>query len=99
MNREILIENLKILFAAHHFVYISQDVDEIAKIVRVKRKKLDKWMTSSAWADALSLWGYTLHGDFDVIQRIWTVMIENGHDLFPIDFPDDLTDYITEHEN
>ena len=98
MNREILIENLKILFAAHHFVYISKDVDEIATIVRVKRKKLEGWMTSSAWGDALSLWRYTLHGDFSVIERIWTVMIENGQDLFPIEFPDDLTDYITENE-
>ena len=28
----------KIFFAAHHFVYISKDIDEIARIVRVKKK-------------------------------------------------------------
>ena len=93
MKRELLIENLKILFAAHHYVYISKDLDEIARIVRVKRKKLDIWMTTSAWGDALRLWGYIQNGDFAVIERIWTVMIQNGDDLFPIEFPDDLTDY------
>ena len=47
-------EPKKSCFAAHHYVlYLEKDGDEIARIVRVKRKKLDAWMTSSAWVDAL----------------------------------------------
>ena len=50
---------IKILFAAHHYCYISKDVDEIARIVRVKKKTLEDWMTSPAWYEALMLWGYS----------------------------------------
>ena len=90
----------KIFFAAHHFVYISKDIDEIARIVRVKKKTLEGWMTSPLWHEALEFWGYSPPdlGDLRVAERVWKLMIEYGHDLFPIEFPDDLGKYITEYE-
>ena len=90
---------IKILFAAHHYCYISKDVDEIARIVRVKKKTLEGWMTSPAWYEALMLWGYSPDsGDLRVAERVWKLMVESGHDLSPIDFPDDLSRYIAEYE-
>ena len=90
----------KIFFAAHHFVYISKDIDEIARIVRVKKKTLEGWMTSPLWHEALEFWGYSPPdlGDLRVAERVWKLMIECGHDLFPIEFADDLGKYIAEYE-
>ena len=91
---------IKILFAAHHYIYISKDADEIAKIVRVKKKTLEGWMSSPAWYEALMLWGYSPDlGDLQVAERVWKLMIEAGHDLIPIDFPDDLGRYLAENED
>ena len=100
MNTEReLKEVLKIFFAAHHFVYISKDLDEIARIVRVKKKTLEGWLDSPLWHEALMLWGYSPDiGDLRVAERVWKLMIECGHDLFPIDFADDLGQYISEYE-
>ena len=90
---------IKLLFAAHHYIYISKDVDEIARIIRVKKKTLEDWMTSPAWSEALMLWGYSPDlGDLRVAENVWKLMIESGHHLKPIDFPDDLAKYIAEHE-
>ena len=101
MNIENELKKLfKIFFAAHHFVYISKDIEEIARIVRVKKKTLEDWMTTPSWNEALEFWGYSPDlGDLRVAERIWKLMIEYGHDLFPIDFPDDLDKYIAEYEN
>ena len=101
MNAEgHLKKTLKILFAAHHYTYISKDPDEIANVVRIKRKTLDGWMASPAWYEALMLWGYSPDiGDMKVAERVWSLMIECGHDLFPINFPEDLGRYIAEHKN
>ena len=91
---------LKIFFAAHHFVYISKDTEEIARIVRVKKKTLEDWMTSTSWHEALEFWGYSPDlGDLRVAERVWKLMIECGHDLFPIEFADDWSRYIAEYEN
>ena len=90
---------LKILFATHHFTYHSKDLDEIAHLVRIKRSTLDGWTTSPAWHEALMLWGYSPDlGDLQVAERVWKLMIESGHDLFPVDFPDDLGRYIAQHD-
>lgn len=100
MNTEReLKEFFKIFFAAHHFVYISKDLDEIAKVVRVKRSTLENWLNTPLWHEALMLWGYSPDiGDLRVAERVWKLMIEYGHDLMSIDFPDDLGQYIAEHE-
>ena len=90
---------LKIFFAAHHFTYISKDITEIARIVRVKKKTLEDWMTSTEWREALEFWGYSPDlGDLRVAERVWKLMIEYGHDLSPIDFPDDWSEYTAEYE-
>lgn len=100
MNADRELKKLvKILFAAHHYTYISKDVDEIAKVVRVKKRTLEGWITSPAWYEALMLWGYSPDiGDLRVAERVWRLMIDCGHDLMPIDFPDDLGDYIAQQE-
>ena len=100
MNTERLLKKLlKILFATHHFTYHSKDLDEIAHLVRIKRKTLDGWMTSPAWHEALMLWGYSPDiGDLKVAERVWSLMIESGHDLLPINFPEDLGRYIAQLE-
>ena len=52
MSRNFLTQNLKILFAAHHFVFKSKDTEAIADVVNVKPSKVKHWMQSYEWTDA-----------------------------------------------
>ena len=87
--RQFFTQNLKMLFAAHHFVYKSQDVHEIASVVNTKADIVEKWIQSYDWLEALAYWGNRpKQGDFNIAERRWTEMIENGEHLSPVDYPD-----------
>ena len=42
MTREEFVKDFKVLFAAHHYAYISKDIDEIASVVNVSRRRLER---------------------------------------------------------
>ena len=87
--RDFFTSNLKLLFAAHHFVYKSKDIHEIASVVNIKVDIVEEWMQSFDWLEALAYWGNRPKaGDFQVTERCWTDMTENCEDLFPINYPD-----------
>ena len=50
---------IKLLFAAHTFVYTSKDGMVIADIVKVSPYRLYRWYLSPAWDQALKFWDYT----------------------------------------
>ena len=87
--RQFFTQNLKMLFAAHHFVYKSQDVHEIASVINTKAEIVEEWMQSIDWLEALGYWGNRPKADdLRDAERCWTDMIENSEDLYPIDYPD-----------
>ena len=87
--RDFFTPNLEILFAAHHFVYKSQDVHEIASVINTKADIIEEWMQSFDWLEALGYWGNRPKaGDLRTAERCWTDMIENSEDLYPVDYPD-----------
>ena len=47
---------LKKFFAAHMYCF-TQDVDEIAEIVKVKPSQIRKWMQSENWSEYVQLLG------------------------------------------
>ena len=51
------VKELKILWAANHFINVSDLLSDIAKAVDVSEKKLEKWIDSPLWIEALKFWG------------------------------------------
>ena len=90
MSRNFLTQNLKILFAAHHFVFKSKDTEAIADVVNVKPSKVKHWMQSYEWLETLAYWrGYRpKEGDLGLAENLWTEMVQNSEDLNPVDYPD-----------
>ena len=87
--RDFLTKNLKLLFAAHHYAHRSKDVAEIANVINTKIEIIEDWMQSYEWLEALGYWSQRPKaGDFGEAERFWEQMIENGEDLFLVDYPD-----------
>ena len=59
MKREHLTKYLKTLWAAHHFVFISQDPAEIAAVLNVSTKRVKRIMRDRHWDESLKYWNYT----------------------------------------
>ena len=78
------------LFAAHHFVNKSRDLQAIADVVNVKPSKIKYWMESYEWVEALAYWGYRpkTGGDLNLAENLWAEMIQNGEDLLSAEYPD-----------
>lgn len=90
MTRETLTQNLKMLFAAHHCVVHSKKIHNIARIVNVKPKTLEKWMRQETWRECLEFWGKSPKlGDLKFAEKLWVEMVENGEHLTPIKYPNE----------
>ena len=91
MTRETFTQNMKMLFAAHHYVYHSKDLKEIANVVNVKSKKLESWTQTDEWLDCLAYWGTVPKlGDFGRARYVWSQIVAFDEHVFPSEFPDTL---------
>ena len=91
MTQKFLTYHLKLLFAAHHYVFNSKDPKDIAKVLKVKKGKVQWWMQSHEWIEAVSYWSGSRPNtgeDLDLAEQVWTEMIEKYDDLSAIDFPE-----------
>ena len=90
MTPKFLTYHLKLLFAAHHFVFNSKDPKAIADVLCVKKRKIQDWMQSYEWTEAVSYWtgNPSTEGDLNLAERLWTEMIEKNEHLVPVDYPD-----------
>ena len=90
MTSKFLTHNLKLLFAAHHFVFNSKDPKAIADVLCVKKSKIQYWMQSYEWTEAVSYWTVPppTEGDLNLAERRRKEMIENNEHLVPVDYPD-----------
>lgn len=90
MNQRTLVNALKILWAAHHYIFHSDEIEEIAGVINVAPKKLQKWMQHPDWQQALSFWGrHQKKGDLQLAERLWTQIFENGDSLLPVEYFDE----------
>lgn len=88
MDRKLITQNLKMLWATYHFAFRSKDPKAIANAVHVNPHKLHQWMKTDDWVACLSFWGQKIRtGDLNFVEKLWTEMIENGEDLFPVGYP------------
>ena len=90
MERKKLTKILKTVFGAHHFVFGSKDVTDIAAVINVSPEHLQELMWSGYWDEALRYW-YGNHkpiGDLQFVERLWTEMVEKGEHIDLIDYPD-----------
>ena len=90
MTPKFLTHNLKLLFAAHHFIFKSKDPKAIANVLNVKKSKIEYWMKSHEWIEAISYWrgNRPIEGDLNLAESVWTEMIEQGEDMSPVDYPE-----------
>ena len=91
MDKQFLTRNLKILWAAHHFVFKSKDTEAIADVVNVKPSKVKHWMQSYEWLETLAYWrgnATPIQGDLGLAENLWAEMVQNSEDLNPVDYPD-----------
>lgn len=88
MTRQLLIQNLKLLWATYYFTFKSKDPKEIASVVNVKPHKVHQWIQTDAWFEALDFWGQKPKtDDLNLAEKLWTEMIENGEHLSFVDSP------------
>ena len=91
MPRKFLTQNLKMLFAAHHFIFKSKDPKVIADVLNLKHSKIQHWMQSYEWIEAVSYWRGNpapKQGDLGLAENLWTDMVQNSEDLNPVDYPE-----------
>lgn len=55
--RKRAFRQLKILWAAHYFLNVSDQIRDIAKAINVNKKTLRRWVKSPEWEQALQFWG------------------------------------------
>ena len=89
MKRETLTKCLKTIWGAHHFVYGSKDVADIAAVINVSPEKVVKMMQSRNWDEALLYWNYTPPlGDLNLAQRLWTELVEKDEHINLVEYPE-----------
>ena len=91
MPRKFLTQNLKMLFAAHHFIFKSKDPKVIADVLNLKHSKIQHWMQSYEWIEAVSYWRGNptpIQGDLGLAENLWAEMVQNSEDLNPVDYPE-----------
>lgn len=89
MRRETLTKRLKTLWAAHHFVYVSKDVADIAAAINVSPEKVEKMMRGANWDEALAFWNYKLPiGDLNLAKSVWRELIKKGEHINLVEYPE-----------
>ena len=92
MKREHLTNYLKTLWAAHHFVFISQDPAEIAAVLKVSTKRVKRMMCDQNWDEALKYWRYapslSSFGDLKLAKRLWTELVEKDEHINLVEYPE-----------
>ena len=56
-ERRRLVKELKIVWAVYHMLNVSDNAHDIAKAVNVPLEKLNKWVDTPQWQEALEFWG------------------------------------------
>ena len=62
-ERKRQVRNLRLLFAAYHFLHTSRDGAVIAQIVGVKPIDLYRWSGTENWTKAIRYWDLGYQGD------------------------------------
>ena len=91
MTRKNLNRNLKMLFAAHHYVFNSQEIAEIASVINLSPQRVEKLMQTDAWVEVVAYWKGNppkKEGDQGLAEKEWSQMVAFDEHLFPSEYPD-----------
>ena len=89
LDPKTLTKRLKTIFGAHHYIFVSDDIADIAVVVNLSPEDLESLMRSSYWREALDYWGFQPElGDLKIAQQLWTELIERREDVDPVEYPD-----------
>ena len=91
LSKKTLTKCLKTIWGAHHFVFNSKDVADIAAVLNVSPERVVKLMNSPYWDQALHFWNYIPPaGDLNLAQKLWTELVENGGhiNINLVEYPD-----------
>lgn len=101
-SRKELGRIVKLLSAAHMWIFVTRDLQEIARAVNVRVSKLKGWMSRKDWDDALAFWDKTRdtidpelriggHGDLKIAYKVWHDLCARGK-LIPGAAPSECSD-------
>lgn len=87
-------KNIKLEFAAYHFVFNSKSAKDIAEIINVSPETICRWCHTPEWRKALKLWGYAscpfvsdyydyMKSSFDCVEDKWENLFETP-DMEPV---------------
>ena len=89
LDPKTLTKRLKMMFGAHHYMHVSDDITDIAAVVNLPLEDLEKLMRSSYWRESLDYWGFQPElGDLKIAQQLWTELVEKREDINPVEYPD-----------
>ena len=89
LKHKTLTRRLKIMFAAHHHFFNSEDIGEIATVVNMPSESIEKMMDTSHWDEALHYWSCgSSKRDLKLAEYLWERMIETGEHINPVEYPE-----------
>ena len=95
-ERKRLVKRFKVFIAAHHYAFISKDIEEIAAAANVSPERIKRWMDTGEWRVSLTFFGenathvgeITKGGDFAFAMRTWKQLVKFDEHVDPSDYPD-----------
>lgn len=86
MKPDELKRYMKTYFAAYYYIQHSEDVEEIASVIKVPVKKLQEWQRLPRWQEALDFWGgvpnppgHKANGDLVIAEKMWKALFDTQH--------------------
>lgn len=74
---------MKTYFAAYYYIQHSEDLNEIAAVIKVPVKKLQEWMRLPRWQEAIDFWGgiqnppgHKANGDLAISEKMWNAIFD-----------------------
>ena len=83
------IKRMKLQWATYYYLHVSQDVDEIARVINSEPDAVKRRMSTPSWRDALEDWReLSLKKDLKLAEKVWVEMIDNDEHIHPIEYAD-----------
>ncbi|MDE0636672.1 MAG: hypothetical protein OXI43_12605 [Candidatus Poribacteria bacterium] len=57
LDKKTLTKRLKTIFAAHHYVLVSDNITDIAAVLNLSIEQVESLMRSPYWRESLNYWG------------------------------------------
>ena len=83
-------KRLKATFAAHHFLFKSENIEDIAELLNLSVTQVESIINSPYFEQALYVWGKPFEiGDLKIAKLLWETLIENDEHVFSVEYPEE----------